>query len=533
MPASAAIIISSSLAYVTLMLTIHFIANTIFPWCAYSSRCFKFDHELRASIDSSVDPCDNFYGHVCGRWTNVHPTEGSQLQFLQKRTLLWLLEAIEKTVPSPPSSAVDKIIAGYQKCLAVFRNGNEKSEAIRRMFEPYSYEWPSLSLSTSFDFLDFTVGLALDYGIHVVIGLESTPYLQTDQGYSLYVHGLNNITDANIGGWSDMTNCIRSFSPKSNVDVGKLLYQGLVTPEDSKFSKTIDDTIRKETQSSFQRLSWMDAQTLLAATDRLTKITGIHGSPSHLLNMTALNAYYDYLPLFEKPFVEDLLGALSEKFNMRKRLFGSQLTVSREDMEASMIEVNAFYAAMFHTIVIKTGLIQPPLIDLSLPHVVSYGGLGRMIGHELSHAFDPQRYNFSYRGGKSRWYSDAWDREFHSRLHCLSTQINEAANSRTLGKNTLDESFADSVGMEKAILAYQTLPKGPTQFGYTQDQMFFVAGCFGFCSSRGYTVIPASIYPPPALRCNLPAMNLREFGFAFKCAQGTPMNPIRRCSFYS
>ncbi|EEC18351.1 endothelin-converting enzyme, putative [Ixodes scapularis] len=198
-----------------------------------------------------------------------------------------------------------------------------------------------------------------------------------------------------------------------------------------------------------------------------------------------------------------------------------------------MIEVNAFYAAMFHTIVIKTGLIQPPLIDLSLPHVVSYGGLGRMIGHELSHAFDPQRYNFSYRGGKSRWYSDAWDREFHSRLHCLSTQINEAANSRTLGKNTLDESFADTVGMEKAILAYQTLPKGPTQFGYTQDQMFFVAGCFGFCSSRGYTVIPASIYPPPALRCNLPAMNLREFGFAFKCAQGAPMNPIRRCSFYS
>ncbi|KAG0416567.1 hypothetical protein HPB47_006328 [Ixodes persulcatus] len=195
----------------------------------------------------------------------------------------------------------------------------------------------------------------------------------------------------------------------------------------------------------------MDTQTLLAATDRLTKITSTHGSPSHLLNMTALNAYYDYLPLFEKPFVEDLLEALSEKFNTRKRLFGSQLTVSREDMETSMIEVNAFYAAMFHTIVIKTGLIQPPLIDLSLPDVVSYGGLGRMIGHEL----------------------DAWEREFHSRLDCLSTQINEAANSRTLGNNTLDESFADSAGMEKAILAYKTLPKGPTHFGYTQDQMFF------------------------------------------------------------
>ncbi|CAN7993640.1 unnamed protein product [Ixodes hexagonus] len=198
-----------------------------------------------------------------------------------------------------------------------------------------------------------------------------------------------------------------------------------------------------------------------------------------------------------------------------------------------MIEVNALYAPVFHSIFVNMALLQSPFIELGLPDVVNYGSLGRVIGHELSHAFGPERYNYGYRGGQFQWYSLAWNLEFHKRLLCLISQIDGVAKSKTLGVNTLEESFADAAGMERAILAYQILPKGPMFLGYTQDQLFFVVGCFAFCSADAYTVRPTGRYPPAALRCNLPAMNLREFGLAFKCPQGAPMNPLRRCTFLS
>ncbi|XP_075540049.1 neprilysin-1-like [Dermacentor variabilis] len=182
-------------------------------------------------------------------------------------------------------------------------------------------------------------------------------------------------------------------------------------------------------------------------------------------------------------------------------------------------------------------------MDADVP-AINFGSLGRVIGHELSHAFDATHSTLDQHVQPLMLYSPSSHKEFLTRLACLAKQqINDASGSQTLGNNSISEAFADNAGLEKAQLAFKALLRqesevklggnGPAaSLGYTAQQLFFVSGCLMFCSGQGYTFSQNDIYPPPFLRCNAPVMNTREFGVAFGCAQGTPMNPIIRCNFH-
>ncbi|CAN7939779.1 unnamed protein product, partial [Ixodes hexagonus] len=255
-----------------------------------------------------------------------------------------------------------------------------------------------------------------------------------------------------------------------------LLYEDLVQPGVAPYTEVLANDIREGTNRSFQSLSWMDKPTLAAAFDRVTSIIGIYGTPPRLSNKTALDSYYRYLPSFDRTFSEDLLEALRMKFSRLKEYLGTDPhhVVRREDVEMPLLDANAFYLPHLHMVFIETPLLQLPFIDLSLPAAVNHGTLGRVIGHELSHAFGPSASWISRRGGVLPLYSKRSKQEFENRLSCLALEVNQNSGSRSLGFISIEESFADSAGLEKAYLAYQRLPKEPSQFGYTQEQLFFV-----------------------------------------------------------
>ncbi|XP_075737729.1 neprilysin-1 isoform X2 [Rhipicephalus microplus] len=171
---------------------------------------------------------------------------------------------------------------------------------------------------------------------------------------------------------------------------------------------------------------------------------------------------------------------------------------------------------------------------------INYGSLGRIIGHELSHAFQMSTSSLDNHVQPLTLYSPASRKEFLARLNCLAKQVNDGSGSQTLGNNSISEAFADNAGLEKSYLAFKGLTQSDpliyskpiNPLGYTAQQMFFVSSCFVFCAFQGYAFERNSVYPPPFLRCNTPAMNSRDFGSAFNCAQGAPMNPLVRCNFH-
>ncbi|KAM7308667.1 neprilysin-11-like [Ixodes scapularis] len=659
------VILSSSLVYGAIMIGVQCFANDQFPWCDHPARCFDYATELRGSINKKVDPCYNFYDHVCGNWASLHPGKKDQLKLLGLRTRLWLMQALEQRPLSSSSSAVDKVIVGYQKCMSVVAATEDQAEPIRKVFREFYFDWPSLALPTQFNLLDFLVGLALDFGIYVVFRMGFAPHAETNKGYSLYILPIDKTSSVTSAEKESMASCIRSFNPTAHVDASRvfemvqaasieframallapeyhiddyprylrlrdfavyernssntidlmasinnrmpasrqlgseapilvqsfspltlveliikkyknriedimlffgwkvvrvmahtfsftcsastivdamlhkstecmntmaslapyamsyLLYKDLVHPGVASYTEVLANNIRETMMRSFQSLSWMDKLTLEAALDRMTSIIGIYGTPPRLADKVVLDSYYKYLPLFDKIFSGDLLEALRMKSSRLKEYLGTdpQHVVRREDVEMPLLDANAFYLPHLHMVFIETPLLQLPFVDLALPAAVNYGTMGRVIGHELSHAFGPSASWLSRRSDVLPLYSNQSKQAFDNRLSCLVEQVIQNSGSRPLGLNSIEESFADSAGLEKAYLAYQRLPEEPSQFGYTQEQLFFVSGCFGFCSMDGLAVAWNQLHLPPKLRCNTPVMNLRQFGRAFGCTQ--------------
>ncbi|XP_075529911.1 neprilysin-1-like [Dermacentor variabilis] len=185
-----------------------------------------------------------------------------------------------------------------------------------------------------------------------------------------------------------------------------------------------------------------------------------------------------------------------------------------------------------HIMAILPAIMNSPSVPQTVPAAVHYGTMGKILGHELTHAFDPSITKLTSTGVAAMWWSKESFGNFTSRLECVRKQLQGFTDKEVHSKNALSETFADTGGTEKARLAFSTLPAQGGVLGYTQEQSFYIAGWFDFCAVGGYGWNKKSLYPAEALRCNLPARNEERYATAFTCPKGSPMNPEERCTFH-
>jgi putative endopeptidase len=204
--------------------------------------------------------------------------------------------------------------------------------------------------------------------------------------------------------------------------------------------------------------------------------------------------------------------------------------------------VNAYYNPTFNEIVFPAGILQPPFYDPHADDAINYGGMGAVIGHEISHGFDDQGSQFDGKGNLKNWWTEADRKNFDQHADCIVKQFDSYEVEPGLhqnGKLVLGESIGDLGGLTIAYAAYEksieaNRPKDID--GFTPEQRFFL----GWAQVWGSNMRPefarlqtnTNPHPLPRFRANGPVSNFAAFAKAFGCEKGQPMVRSESCKIW-
>ena len=253
--------------------------------------------------------------------------------------------------------------------------------------------------------------------------------------------------------------------------VGKLYVQQHFKPEAKAEMEKLVDNLLQAFDDSIDNLSWMTDETKTKAKEKLSKITPKIGYP---------NRWRDYSKLEIE--ADDLFGNV-----MRSNLVEHERNVSklgkpidREEWGMTPQTVNAYYSPTKNEIVFPAAILQPPFFDLEAPAPLNYGGIGAVIGHEISHAFDDQGSKYDGDGNLNNWWSDADREKFAGLTKQLVSQFavfEPLKGEKVNGELTLGENIADLSGLEvahRALMLSKDESLDKMVAGWNSDQLFFV-----------------------------------------------------------
>ncbi len=303
--------------------------------------------------------------------------------------------------------------------------------------------------------------------------------------------------------------------------LGQLYVRRHFPAESRKRMQELVANLMKAYEISIRQLPWMTAATREQALVKLGKITTKIGYPDVWRDFSKLEIRSD-----------DLIGNL-----LRSRAFEHQRQIDRLDQPVDRSEwgmtpqtVNAYYNPSLNEIVFPAAILQPPFFDATADDAVNYGGIGAVIGHEISHGFDDEGSKYDGDGNLRNWWTDDDRKAFEALTSRLVAQYEsyEALPGRKLnGRLTLGENIADLSGMAIAYKAYMLSLAGrpsKTLDGYTPSQRYFLGWSQIWRRkyrddemARRLLIDPHS---PSAFRANGPVTNLNAFYEAFDVKPG-------------
>jgi endothelin-converting enzyme/putative endopeptidase len=294
------------------------------------------------------------------------------------------------------------------------------------------------------------------------------------------------------------------------------------------------DALEKSLDQDIRNLPWMTGETKKQAKVKLDAIRNKIGYP---------DVWRDYSSL--KILRGDLLGNFlrANEFEARRQIAKIGKPVDRKEWQMTPPTVNAYYSSSRNEIVFPAGILQPPFFDKQADDAVNFGGIGMVIGHELTHGFDDQGRKFDPEGNLRDWWTAQDGTEFEKRASCVADEYSDfvAVDDLKLnGKLTLGENTADNGGARIALMALEQMiasnPAGAvaqTIDGYTPQQRFFLGAGRAWCEKRRpeYSRMLVSVDPhsPGKYRINGVVRNMPEFQKAFSCKAGQPMVPENAC----
>lgn len=282
--------------------------------------------------------------------------------------------------------------------------------------------------------------------------------------------------------------------------------------------------LEKALEDDIRSLDWMTPETKKRALEKLHAITNKIGYPDRWRD-------YSRLKIVRGDAFGNSLQANEFNFEWSIRKIGEP--VDPQEWHMSPPTVNAYYDPTMNNINFPAGILQPPFYDNKIDDAVNFGGIGAVIGHELTHGFDDQGRKFDAKGNLNDWWTEQDAQAFEKRAACFVDQYAQypaTPEVKLNGKLTLGENTADNGGLRIAYMALMdALERRTAQKidGFTPEQRFFISWGQVWCQN----VTPEAArmralvdpHSPGQWRVNGVVSNSPEFRKAFGCKQDAPM----------
>jgi putative endopeptidase len=277
-------------------------------------------------------------------------------------------------------------------------------------------------------------------------------------------------------------------------------------------------------RADIETLSWMGPDTRKQALAKLDALTLKIGYPDKWRDYSSYSVTRD-------SYAQNVFqGAL---FEFRRNLAQIGKPTDRTEWGITPPTVNAYYNPTMNEIVFPAGILQPPFFDPNADEALNYGGIGAVIGHEMTHGFDNSGSRFDAQGNLKNWWTPEDRKNFEERAACIVQQFDGYVVQPGLkenGKLVEGEGIADLGGITIAHAAFERAIEGrniaPID-GMTPDQRFFLgwARIWGdnMRAEREVLLTNADPHPIARFRVNGPMSNLPEFASAYSCKDGDAM----------
>ena len=303
--------------------------------------------------------------------------------------------------------------------------------------------------------------------------------------------------------------------------LGQLYVKRYFNEDAKKRALELVDNLQKSLENRIEQLDWMSDSTKVKAKDKLHAITKKIGYPDVWRS-------YDEVKIEKGKYFENVVALRKNDYHYN--LNKLNMAPDRNEWFTTPSTVTAYYNPYRNEIVFPAGILQSPYFDLNADDAVNYGGIGMVIGHEFTHAFDDRGAQFDKDGNVKNWWTDDDYEKFKAKTQQVIDRYSTFAVLDSVflkGALTVGENTADNGGIAIAYDAFKMTQQGQDTTsidGLTPDQRFFlsIARIWRVKTRDEFlrNYVATNPHSPPIWRVNGPLMNFTPFYEAFDVQPG-------------
>jgi putative endopeptidase len=326
--------------------------------------------------------------------------------------------------------------------------------------------------------------------------------------------------------------CVAAADGDLGEALGQVFVEKYYPPEAKARTLKMVNQLEAALHQDISELPWMSEVTKKQALVKLAAIQNKIGYPSKWRDYTAL-----------KIVRGDALGnsMRANAFETHRQLAKIGKPLDKQEWQMTPPTVNAYYNPTENDINFPAGILQPPFYDFKADDALNFGGMGAVIGHELTHGFDDEGALFDPEGNLKNWWTPEDEKAFKERTQCIVDEYDQFVavdDVHVRGKLTLGENTADNGGLR---IAYMALMKSLADAGkpaekidgFTPEQRLFIGWGQIWCENQtdqmARLLALNNEHSPGQYRANGVVQNMPEFQKAWGCKAGQPMVRANAC----
>ncbi|KAI8875509.1 zincin, partial [Backusella circina FSU 941] len=313
------------------------------------------------------------------------------------------------------------------------------------------------------------------------------------------------------------------------------------------------NSIKQAFLERLPKLSWLDDETRTRAVEKVNKLIRKVGYPDKtpdVMSPVSLSEYYSDLKTkrgdYFSNYLESRLWAVRDQWREIDKI------PDRRKWFMNPQEVNAYYNPSFNEIVFPAGILQSPFFGNNAPDYLNYGGIGAVVGHELTHGFDNMGKHFDGEGRLIQWWTEETSKAFDAKAKCFIEQYSNFTVEDEFGEEihvngrlTLGENLADNGGLGESYVAWKKKYDSnkenkdvrlPGLDNLSPEQLFFVnfgrIWCNKATKAQAKKGVLTDEHSPAKWRVNGAIQNSKYFAEVFNCPLGSLMNPVHKCELW-